>query len=195
MIPIHPHQPRTPPRPGAVLREALARLPGHPTQEEIAERMGISRRRLNEILSRDRSITPDTALRLARLLGSPAEEWLALQAAWDLHQLRRDPRVGRALRRIEPLPSRPGGIPATAKTEPPSAVGIRADADSGPEVSPAEYQHLRRFLERRGLLLEAERFARVQTQLEALGGCPPRAERRVRVLPKPPALDSFFRAD
>lgn len=40
--------------------------------------------RLNEIIKARRSVTPDTALRLARLLGMPADFWLGLQSDWDL---------------------------------------------------------------------------------------------------------------
>jgi addiction module HigA family antidote len=59
------------------------------TQSELAVRLGISFPRLNEIVRGKRGVTPDTALRLARVLGMPADFWLGLQLDWDLwHAMR-----------------------------------------------------------------------------------------------------------
>ncbi len=54
------------------------------TQSELAIRLGISFPRLNEIIRGKRAVTPDTALRLARVLGMSADFWLGLQLDWDL---------------------------------------------------------------------------------------------------------------
>jgi len=54
------------------------------TQTDFARRLGVSYPRLNEIIKGRRSVTPDTALRLARVLGMPADFWLGLQLDWDL---------------------------------------------------------------------------------------------------------------
>jgi addiction module HigA family antidote len=54
------------------------------TQSEFAVRLGVSFPRLNEIIRARRSVTPDTALRLARVLGISADFWLGLQLDWDL---------------------------------------------------------------------------------------------------------------
>ena len=54
------------------------------TQTELANRLGISFPRLNEIIHAKRAVTPDTALRLARVIGMPADFWLGLQLDWDL---------------------------------------------------------------------------------------------------------------
>ena len=55
--------------------------------------MGIPLNRLNEIIRGRRSITADTALRLAKLFKMSAEFWMTLQTDWDLwhaaHRLRR----------------------------------------------------------------------------------------------------------
>lgn len=56
------------------------------SQTETARRLGISRRRVNEIVMGHRGITPDTAIRCALAFGWPACNWLALQARWDTHQ-------------------------------------------------------------------------------------------------------------
>jgi addiction module HigA family antidote len=56
------------------------------TQTAFAARLGVSFPRLNEVIKGRRSVTPDTALRLAQLLGMPADFWLGLQSDWDLWQ-------------------------------------------------------------------------------------------------------------
>ena len=55
-------------------------------QVEAARHLGVSLNRLNEIILGKRSITADTALRLARLLKTSPQLWMRLQADWDLHQ-------------------------------------------------------------------------------------------------------------
>ena len=77
-----PHR-RPPTRPGEMLLEEFVRPLGI-TQSELAIRLGISFPRLNEIIRGKRSITSDTALRLARVLGMSADFWLGLQVDWDL---------------------------------------------------------------------------------------------------------------
>jgi antitoxin HigA-1 len=93
---------RRPTHPGEVLfREFLDPL--GMTQTELAARLGISFPRVNEIINGRRAVTPDTALRLARLFGTKAELWLGLQQSVDLWDLEHSPETARALKRIEPL--------------------------------------------------------------------------------------------
>jgi len=75
------HQPPT--HPGEMLLEEFL-LPLGVSQSAFAVRLGISFPRLNEIVRGKRSVTPDTALRLARVLGMSADFWLGLQQDWDL---------------------------------------------------------------------------------------------------------------
>jgi addiction module HigA family antidote len=79
------------------------------TQTAFALRLGVSYPRLNEIIRGKRSVTPDTALRLAKVLGMTADFWLNLQQDWDLWHAMRDGAA--AIKRLEPLP----GLPATSK--------------------------------------------------------------------------------
>jgi addiction module HigA family antidote len=72
------------------------------TQRELAGRLHISYPRLNELINGRRGMTPDTAIRLERLLGVEAQFWLNLQLAWDLYQARRSPASGK-IRRITRL--------------------------------------------------------------------------------------------
>lgn len=73
---------RAPMHPGRFLERAYLR-PLALTQGQAASRLGISRRRVNELIGERRQMTPDTAIRCALAFGWPAAEALALQAAWD----------------------------------------------------------------------------------------------------------------
>ena len=71
--------------PGEILLEEFLRPLGI-GQADAARRLGVSLNRLNEIVLGKRSITADTALRLARLFKMSAQFWMRLQADWDLRQ-------------------------------------------------------------------------------------------------------------
>jgi addiction module HigA family antidote len=89
MVPTH----RPPTHPGEILLEEFLKPLGL-TQVTAAARMGIPLNRLNEIVRRRRGMTADTALRLARLLGTSPEFWMNLQTAWDLYRAARALRTG-----------------------------------------------------------------------------------------------------
>ena len=74
---------RPPTPPGEMLLEEYLR-PSRLTQVGAAARMGIPLNRLNEIIRGRRSITADTALRLAQLFKMSPEFWMSLQTDWDL---------------------------------------------------------------------------------------------------------------
>lgn len=74
---------RTPPHPGHFL-ETRFLVPLQITQTELAQALGISRRRVNEMIRGKRAITPDTAIRLAMFFGNDAMFWMHLQVAWDM---------------------------------------------------------------------------------------------------------------
>jgi antitoxin HigA-1 len=79
---------RAPSHPGEMLKEEFL-VPLGLSQRELAQRLCVSYPRLNELVHGRRGMTPDTALRLERLLGVEAEFWLNLQLAWDLYHARR----------------------------------------------------------------------------------------------------------
>jgi addiction module HigA family antidote len=54
------------------------------TQYRLAKSLSVPPRRVNEIVHGTRSISADTALRLARFLGTSELFWLNLQMAYDL---------------------------------------------------------------------------------------------------------------
>ena len=60
-------------------------LPLGISQTALASALGISRRRVNELVNGRRAITPDTALRLALFFHNEPMFWMHLQVAWDMH--------------------------------------------------------------------------------------------------------------
>jgi len=92
---------RPPTHPGSLLLEEFLRPLGV-SQSAFAIRLGISFPRLNEIVRGKRSVTPDTALRLERVLGLPANVWLGLQLDWDLWHAMRGKRAA-DIGRLAPL--------------------------------------------------------------------------------------------
>ena len=93
---------RVPSHPGEMLKEEFL-IPLELTQRELAARMGVSYPRLNDLIHGRRGMTPDTALRLEKLLGVEAQFWLNLQLAWDLYHARRSAQT-KVIRRIHRLP-------------------------------------------------------------------------------------------
>ncbi len=90
---------REPTHPGEVLLEEFL-VPLGLAQRELAEAIHVPYQRVNEIVRGRRGITPSTALRLARYLGSSASFWMNLQLRWDLRRAQRE--EADALEAIEP---------------------------------------------------------------------------------------------
>ena len=74
MDPIHP---------GEILMEEFLEPLGI-SQYRLAKDISVSPRRINEIVHGKRSITADTALRLAKFFGTSERFWLNLQVRYDL---------------------------------------------------------------------------------------------------------------
>ena len=75
------------PHPGETIREDIL-APLGMSVNQLAKALGITATRLNDIVRGRRGITADTALRLARYLGTSAEFWLGLQLEYDLRTAR-----------------------------------------------------------------------------------------------------------
>jgi addiction module HigA family antidote len=73
----------SPIHPGEVLLEEFLK-PMNLSQNRLAIEIGVDARRINEIVLGKRSVTADTALRLARYFDMSAQFWLGLQAQYDL---------------------------------------------------------------------------------------------------------------
>lgn len=69
--------------PGEVLLEEFLK-PLELSQNKLAVNIGVHARRINEIVLKKRSVTADTALRLAKFFGNSPEFWLGLQTDYDL---------------------------------------------------------------------------------------------------------------
>ena len=69
--------------PGAVLREELDAR--GLSANAFALRLRVPAQRIQDIVAGRRGISPETALRIAASLGTPARLWLNMQAAYDLH--------------------------------------------------------------------------------------------------------------
>lgn len=71
------------PPPGATLREALEYI--GMSQAELARRAGKPEKTISAIITGDSTITPETAIKLERVLDVPASLWLNLQSGYDRH--------------------------------------------------------------------------------------------------------------
>lgn len=69
--------------PGEILLEEFLR-PMEISQNKLGRELGVSPRRVNEIVNGKRSVTADTALRLSIFFGNSASFWLGLQMDYDL---------------------------------------------------------------------------------------------------------------
>ncbi|MGM0451071.1 MAG: HigA family addiction module antitoxin [Pseudomonadota bacterium] len=74
---------RKPTHPGEMLREDFMEDYGL-TVAGLAEALGVSRQSINELLRERRALSPEMALRLARLFGNSPEFWLNAQRSFDL---------------------------------------------------------------------------------------------------------------
>lgn len=92
---------RPPTHPGEMLLEEYLKPLGI-SQSAFAIRLGVSFPRLNEIIRGKRSVTPDTALRLSRVLGISAGFWLGLQQDWDLWHAMHS-KEAEEIEKLEPL--------------------------------------------------------------------------------------------
>ena len=92
--------------PGEILFEEFLK-PMNISQYRLAKDITVHPRRINEIVHGKRSITADTALRLARYFGMSERFWLNLQSRYDL-ELEKDRLEGRLEREVKVLAARPG---------------------------------------------------------------------------------------
>jgi addiction module HigA family antidote len=88
--PVHPGQ--------ALLKEFLE--PMELTQRELAQAIHVPYQRVNDVVRQRRGVTPSTALRLAKFLGTTADFWMGLQLRWDLYHAQSAEQE--ELERIEP---------------------------------------------------------------------------------------------
>jgi addiction module HigA family antidote len=93
---------RRPTHPGEMLREDF--LPDYGlTVSKLAEGLGVSRQSVNELLRGRWALTPEMALRLARMFGNSPKFWLNAQCAVDLWDATRA--IKKEIAQIKPLRS------------------------------------------------------------------------------------------
>lgn len=166
--------------PGRILREDfLPRLPEPLREQEVlAKRLGMSRRRLNEILNDRRPVSPESAARLGKAMGTGAEFWLEAQLEHDLERMRRSRLVEKEARGVEPLlpplespAPRPIFQVERGAVLPPIVHLGSALSETRPLAEGAlktRLSYYEEFLQERGLLRAADRFARVRSQIDDL---------------------------
>jgi addiction module HigA family antidote len=93
MLPKH----RTPTHPGEILLEEFL-VPFDLTQVALAEHIGVSVQRINELVRGKRGVTPQTAWLLSQALGTTPEFWVNLQTNYDLATSKPDKAVSKLQR-------------------------------------------------------------------------------------------------
>ena|SRR3974390_2172538 len=80
---MNPTNKMHPVHPGGILREEFL-VPLGMSAHALAIELKVPVPRINDVVRERRSITPDTALRLARYFGTTPQFWLNLQTSYDL---------------------------------------------------------------------------------------------------------------
>lgn len=91
--------------PGEILKDELAEIGVTPT--ELARQIDVPANRISQIINAKRSITGDTALRLAHWFNTDPQFWMNLQAQFDL--VAADKEAGTAIRNLPTSQSRREG--------------------------------------------------------------------------------------
>lgn len=86
--------------PGEILREEFL-LPMGVSQYRLAKEIGVSPRRINEIVHGKRAISADTALRLSRYFGTSERFWINLQGRYDI-EVEKDLLADRLVHEVRP---------------------------------------------------------------------------------------------
>jgi addiction module HigA family antidote len=89
----YPHRPDWCIPPSAMIEEAL--MERNQTQRWLAERMGRPIEQINRLVRGHIRVTATTALQLERALKSPAQYWMNLESAWQLHLARTKAKKGK----------------------------------------------------------------------------------------------------
>jgi antitoxin HigA-1 len=94
----------SPIHPGETLLEDFMKLLGL-SQYRLARDIGVAPTRIGRIVKEERSITVDTAMRLARYFGTSAAVWLRLQVRYDLEAAEKElsARINREVK-VRPQP-------------------------------------------------------------------------------------------
>ena len=104
---------KNPPHPGRGLKDDFDAL--ELSIAKAAKALGVTRAQLYRVVNGQSSISPEMALRLEVVVGSTAEAWLRLQAAYDAARVRmRSGEITKGLKRIKTPDVSPAGQPGFA---------------------------------------------------------------------------------
>jgi addiction module HigA family antidote len=78
-----------PPHPGEILKDTVLGEGGGLSVTEFAARLGMTRVAVSRVVNGSAGISTDMAMRLEDALGTSAQMWLAMQAAYDLWQAKK----------------------------------------------------------------------------------------------------------
>ncbi len=92
---------RRPTHPGYVIRMELDEL--GMSVSEAAERLGVARPTLSQLVNENRGISPQMALKLGRLFGNGTELWMNMQTRFDHWMVEHDRRALREAAKVEPI--------------------------------------------------------------------------------------------
>jgi len=86
-----------PPHPGLILKDTVLREDGGISVTEFADKLGMTRTAISRVVNGKASISAELAVRLAAFMNVSARSWLAMQAEYDLWQIRnkRRPKIRR----------------------------------------------------------------------------------------------------
>lgn len=98
---------RTPIHPGEHLREELVTL--QMSAAELSRQLGVPTNRVTGILNGQRSVTGDTALRLAHFFGTSPQFWLNLQTLYELRIA--EQKAGKTIHKLPRLADAKRGVP------------------------------------------------------------------------------------
>ncbi|WFE73301.1 HigA family addiction module antitoxin [Roseinatronobacter sp. S2] len=79
---MHRNRNVCPTHPGELLREDVIHATGK-SKAEIARMLGISRQHLHDLLAERKPVSPQVAVRLAKLFGNEPLFWIRMQGAYD----------------------------------------------------------------------------------------------------------------
>ena len=105
---------RPPTSPGEMLREEFLEPMGL-TQQQLADGIGVSYQRINELINGKRGITSSTALRLAKYFGTSPDFWLNMQRANELYRVMQ--KEAEQIENIQPLVVQPRSGLSDQKSE------------------------------------------------------------------------------
>jgi len=109
------------------------------TQDQLAKLTGVSRRTINQLVNFRRNLTADMALRIAKVTGTSARDWLVAQLEWDLAQASQG--ADKKFARITTLPAPSAKAPVVkapaAKAPAKAKAKPAAKAKAAPKAKPA----------------------------------------------------------